>query len=72
MKKISTFLLLFIWVIGFSQERKSITIEWLDKNEINFGDYKVNSPIFNGDFFNYDNSKKAILKTLVLFMEMPN
>ena len=60
MKKIAIFLFLLLNVIGFSQERKSVTIDWLDKNEINFGDYKINSPTFNGDFFNYDNSKKAI------------
>jgi hypothetical protein len=60
MKKIALFILLFFYVFGYSQQRKSINIVWLDKNEIDFGTYKIICPTFEGDYLNFDFESKQL------------
>lgn len=60
MKKIASFIVLFLSFYSFSQQRKTIKIDWLEKNEIDFGTYKVKSPTFYGDYLNFDFEKKQL------------
>jgi hypothetical protein len=60
MKKIATFLFLFTFFNGFSQQRNSIVIEWLANNEIDYGTFKVKCPTFKGDNLNFDIENKQL------------
>ena len=44
----------------FSQKNGTLTIDWKDKKEMNFGEFKTIIPYFTGDNFRYDNVKKSI------------
>ncbi len=46
--------------ISFAQIKGDVAIEWLDKNEMSFGDFKINAPQFIGSSYHYDTSKRAI------------
>jgi hypothetical protein len=60
MKKLLLVYLILFHFISFAQIKGEATIEWLEKNEMFFGDNKINIPQFAGSGFNYDSSKKAI------------
>ena len=47
----------------FAQQSKSITIDWIDKTNYSFGDYKVNVPVFKTDSYNFDFANKEIVFT---------
>ena len=66
MKKILLVYLTLIPFVCFAQTKGEVTIEWLQKNELFFGDIKINAPIFAGEYYNYDPSKKAIYYVLNL------
>lgn len=53
-------------IFSFAQIKGGATIEWLEKNEMFFGNTKINLPLFAGNSFNYDASKKAIFFILNL------
>jgi Peptidase family C25 len=63
MKKIYFYIFLFCGVMVFAQQRKNITIDWIDKANYSFGEYKVNVPIFKTDSYNFDFAKKEIFFT---------
>ncbi len=56
--------LILIPFVSFSQIKGDITIEWLEKKEMSFGDFKINIPQFSGNSYNYNASEKALFYTL--------
>ncbi|SHG25510.1 Peptidase family C25 [Flavobacterium fluvii] len=66
MKKKFLVYLVLIPFVSFAQIKGDITIEWLEKQEMSFGDVKINIPQFTGNCYNYNASKKALFYTLNL------
>ncbi|TDD95505.1 type IX secretion system sortase PorU [Flavobacterium cellulosilyticum] len=66
MKKIFLICISLIPFLSFSQIKGDITIEWLEKTEMFFGDSKINVPQFTGSYYYYDASKKTLLYSLNL------
>ncbi|MFE3849373.1 type IX secretion system sortase PorU [Flavobacterium sp. LB3P45] len=64
MRKTFLVYLSLIPFISFAQINGNITIEWLEKKEIPFGDIVLNVPQFIGENYYYDVSKKAITYSL--------
>ncbi|WP_281336601.1 type IX secretion system sortase PorU [Flavobacterium eburneipallidum] len=64
-KKILAFLVL-IPFISFAQLKGDITIEWLEKTEMSFGDFKINVPQFSGNCYNFSFAQKSLIYTLNL------
>ena len=60
MRKILLVYLTLIPFVSFAQIKGDIAIEWLEKKEMSFGDFKINVPQFVGISYNYEPSKKAI------------
>jgi hypothetical protein len=60
MKKILLVFLTLIPFVSFAQIKGDITIEWLEKKEMSFGDFKINVPQFVGSSYNYEPSKRAV------------
>lgn len=59
--KQALFLYLFLLpIISFSQINGSITINWQDKKEMNYGENKMIIPHFTGSSFRFDATKKSI------------
>lgn len=46
--------------LSYSQSNGTVTIDWHDKKEMSFGDYKTIIPYFSGSSFRYDSAKKSI------------
>ncbi|PXY38705.1 peptidase C25 [Flavobacterium cheongpyeongense] len=56
-------ILLYLFLIPFflfSQKNGNITIDWQNKKEMNYGDFRTIIPYFKGDYFRYDITKKTI------------
>ena len=56
-------ILLYLFLVPFflfSQKNGSVAIDWKNKKEMNFGEFKTNIPYFTGDNFRYDVTKKTI------------
>ena len=66
MKKALLIYLTLIPLVSFAQIKGDITIEWLEKKEMSFGDFTINIPQFTGNSYEYDASKKALFYTLNL------
>src|SRR3970282_2357509 len=66
MKKALLVYLTLIPLVSFAQIKGDITIEWLEKKEMSFGDFTINVPQFTGNSYEYDASKKALFYTLNL------
>ena len=64
MRKTFLVYLSLIPFISFAQINGNITIEWLEKKEIPFGNIVLNVPQFIGENYYYDVSKKAITYSL--------
>ncbi|MFV7235066.1 type IX secretion system sortase PorU [Flavobacterium sp. ZB4R12] len=64
MKKILLVYLSLIPFVSFAQIKGDMLLEWLEKKEISFGDFKINVPQFSGNSYYYDVSKKALFYTL--------
>ena len=47
MRKILLVYLSLIPFVSFAQIKGDVTIEWLEKKEMSFGDFKVNIPQFS-------------------------
>lgn len=60
MRKIFLLLLTLFPIISFAQIKGDITIEWLNKTELSFGEFKFNVPQFAGSSYSFDSSKKTI------------
>ncbi len=66
MKKLLLVYLSLIPFVSFAQIKGDISIEWLEKKEMSFGDFKVNIPQFYGNAYDYDPNKKMLFYTLKL------
>ena len=64
MRKLLLAYLSLIPLASFAQIREDITLEWLEKKEISFGNYTNNVPQFSGNNYFYDISKKMIFYNL--------
>ena len=60
MRKTFLVYLILIPLVSFAQIKGETIIEWKEKNDMFFGENKVNIPQFVGSSFSYDSSKKAI------------
>ena len=60
MKKKLLVYLVLIPFVSVAQIKGDLAIEWLKKNEMSFGNFKINVPQFVGSSYNYDSSKRAI------------
>ncbi|MFV5690148.1 type IX secretion system sortase PorU [Flavobacterium sp. ZT3R25] len=63
MRKTLLVYLCLISFVSFAQIKGDVTIEWLEKKEMPFGDFKINIPQFSGNSYYYDISKKALFYT---------
>lgn len=65
---INKLLLYFVLLpfVSFAQIKGDVTIEWLEKSEMSFGDSKVNVPQFAGSSYHYEPSTRSISFTLNL------
>ncbi|MFV5693447.1 type IX secretion system sortase PorU [Flavobacterium sp. LT1R49] len=63
MRKTLLVYLCLISFFSFAQIKGDVTIEWLEKKEMPFGDFKINIPQFSGNSYHYDVSKKALFYT---------
>lgn len=66
MRKILLVYLSLIPFVSFAQIKGDMFLEWVEKKEISFGDFKINVPQFSGNSYYYDVSKKALSYTLRL------
>ncbi len=66
MKKAFIIYFTLISLISFAQAKGDITIEWLEKKEMYFGDFKINVPLFTGKSYSFDSSEKSIYYILNL------
>ena len=64
MRKILLAYLCLIPFVSFAQIKGDAVIEWTDKKEMSYGDFKVIIPQFTGNNFHYDASQKTLLYTL--------
>ena len=64
MRKILLVYLCLIPFVSFAQIKGNTTIEWIEKKEMSYGDFKVIIPQFTGNHFHYDASQKTLFYTL--------
>ena len=64
MRKILLTLIVLLPFVSFAQIRGTESIDWIEKKEMFYGDFKVIIPQFIGNSFHYDSSKNALLFTL--------
>ncbi|MDI6047814.1 type IX secretion system sortase PorU [Flavobacterium yafengii] len=64
MRKILLVYLSLLPFVSFAQIKGDTTIEWTDKKEMAYGDFKIIIPQFTGESFHYDASQKTLLYTL--------
>ncbi|SFE74055.1 type IX secretion system sortase PorU [Flavobacterium xueshanense] len=64
MRKILLAFLALIPLVSLAQIKGDVTLEWLEKKEMSYGDFKVIIPQFTGNSFHYDASIKALIFTL--------
>lgn len=66
MKKTLLVYLALIPIISFAQIKGDITIEWLERKEMYFGNFKVDVPQFTGNNYSYNSTKKSLFYILNL------
>ncbi|WP_418262039.1 type IX secretion system sortase PorU [Flavobacterium faecale] len=66
MRKLLFLQILFIPFLLNAQTRGNISINWLDKTEMNYGQSKINIPQFTDNIFQYDDFNRTILLTIKL------
>ena len=64
MRKIILAYLVLFPFISFAQIKGDATIDWLEKKEMSYGDFKVTIPFFLGNSFHYNAAAKTLLFTL--------
>src|SRR3954466_3160834 len=64
MKQAIILYLFLIPFVSFSQINGGFTLDWQNKKEMSFGEYKMIIPYFTGSSFRFDTTKKSI--TLLL------
>jgi hypothetical protein len=66
MQKLLLYSLLLLSYISHGQTAADVTITWIEKTEVSFGNYKINIPQFTGNSYQYDASEKKLLFNLEL------
>ncbi|WP_264536147.1 type IX secretion system sortase PorU [Flavobacterium sp. N1736] len=66
MKQALILYLFLIPFVSFSQINSSFTLDWQNKKEVSFGEYKIIIPYFTGNSFRFDTTKKNITLLLKL------
>lgn len=66
MKKTLLFFFISLHINSFAQTKDDIILNWLDKKDMYFGDFKVNAPLFSGNNYHLNADTKSILYTLNL------
>ncbi len=61
MKQVILISLFLIPILSFSQINGTITIDWQNKKEVNYGENKITIPYFSGSSFRFDTTKKSIM-----------
>ncbi|MGO4906015.1 type IX secretion system sortase PorU [Flavobacterium sp. W20_MBD1_R3] len=64
MRKIILTCLALIPFVSFAQIKGDVSIDWTEKKEMYYGDFKVMIPTFTGSSFHYNASNKTLLFTL--------
>ena len=64
MRKILLAILALIPIVSLAQIKGDVTLEWLEKKEMSYGDFKVIIPQFIGNSFHYDATNKTLVFTL--------
>ncbi|RTZ02592.1 type IX secretion system sortase PorU [Flavobacterium bomense] len=64
MRKIILAYLVLFPFISFAQIKGDATIDWLEKKEMSYGNFKVTIPFFLGNSFHYNATAKTLLFTL--------
>ncbi len=67
MKKIATSILILLFFFTNAQNSGKETITWLEKNEIDFGTYKIKTPVFQEQNFNYDFENNTVYFSKKIF-----
>ncbi|WP_125722189.1 type IX secretion system sortase PorU [Flavobacterium ustbae] len=60
MKQVILIFLFLIPILSYSQINGTVTIDWQNKKEINYGENKIIIPYFSGSSFRFDITKKSI------------
>ena len=66
MKQAIILYLFLIPFVSFSQTNGDLTLDWQNKKEMSFGDFKMSIPYFTGNSFRFDITKKNITLLLKL------
>jgi hypothetical protein len=66
MKQAIILYLFLIPFVSFSQINGGLTLDWQNKKEMSFGEYKIIIPYFKGNSFRFDTTKKSITLLLKL------
>jgi len=66
MKKILSLATVLFSCLSFAQQRGDVVINWSEKQEVNYGDYKAIVPLFSMENFHFNTSKKEIFFDLKL------
>ena len=66
MKQAIILYLFLIPFVSFSQINGGLTLDWQNKKEMSFGEYKIIIPYFTGNSFRFDTTKKSITLLLKL------
>ena len=64
MRKILFAFLSLVPFVTFAQIKGEAVLDWTDKKEMSYGDFKVVIPHFTGNNFHFDAAQKALLYTL--------
>ena len=63
MRKLLLAFLALIPFVSYAQIKGDIILEWSDKKEMSYGDFKVNIPHFKGNSFHYESTNKTLFCT---------
>lgn len=69
MKKIFTFLFVLLSWFVKAQQSGSITIDWTEKKDYSFSDFKVSIPQFQSDSYNFNLQKREIVYSKKISLE---
>ncbi|MEA9415717.1 type IX secretion system sortase PorU [Flavobacterium sp. PL02] len=66
MKKTLLTCFILLYISSFAQTKDDVIINWLDKKDMYFGEFKVNAPLFSGNSYHLNSDTKTILYALNL------
>ncbi|AYN06237.1 type IX secretion system sortase PorU [Flavobacterium sp. 140616W15] len=66
MKKTLLTFFILLYINSFAQTKDDVILDWLDKKDMYFGEFKVNAPLFSGNSYHLNSDTKTILYTLNL------